>query len=89
MPFGTNTLKKVDDSTEVTNISPFGFWILTGDKEYFVAYKEYPVFENASIKDIVNVECDFSGNLHWPALDADIELDSLENPEAYPLTYKI
>lgn len=30
----------------------------------------------------------FSGNLHWEDLDADIELDSLENPEDYPLVYR-
>ncbi len=59
-------------------------WILANDKEYFISYKDYPVFENASIKQIAAVTTDFSGNLHWEELDADIELDSLENPEDYP-----
>lgn len=74
--------------TEVTNISPYGIWILTNNKEYFISYKDYPVFENASIKQIANVSADFMGNLHWADLDADIELESLENPEKYPLQYK-
>mgnify|MGYP002405252530 FL=1 len=46
------------------------------------------MFEKASIKQIAAVTTDFSGNLHWEELDADIELDSLENPEDYPLVYR-
>ena len=64
----------VATKTEVTNISPFGIWILTNDKEYFISYKDYPVFENASIKQIAAVTTDFSGNLHWEELDADAVL---------------
>lgn len=37
----TNTL--VATKTEVTNISPFGIWIPTNDKEYFTSYKDYPL----------------------------------------------
>ncbi|MGN0739826.1 MAG: DUF2442 domain-containing protein [Treponema sp.] len=86
MNAGTNTLSVT--KTEVTNISPFGIWILTNDKEYFISYKDYPVFESATIKQIADVTTDFSGNLHWPKLDADIELESLEAPENYPLIYR-
>ncbi|WP_296031133.1 DUF2442 domain-containing protein [Treponema sp. UBA6852] len=72
----------------VTNISPFGIWLIASDgNEYFVSYKDYPVFENSDIKDIADVQTDFAGNLHWPALDADIELESLQHPEKFPLSY--
>lgn len=72
----------------VTNISPFGIWLLASDgNEYFASYKDYPIFEKSDIKDIANVETDFSGNMHWPALDADIELESLKHPEKFPLCY--
>lgn len=86
MIFGANTLEKT--KAEVTNISPFGIWILAGGKEYFVSYKDYPVFENASVRQIADIESDISGNLHWKELDADIELEALENPESFPLMYK-
>lgn len=88
MNSGTNILVKTKILTEVTNISPFGFWILTGGKEYFVSYKDYPVFENATIRQIADVESDAAGNLHWKKLDADIELDALENPEKFTLCYR-
>ncbi len=86
MNAGTSTLTVT--KTEVTNISPFGIWILTNDKEYFISYKDYPVFESATIKQIADVTTDFSGNLHWRELDADIELESLKTPENYPLIYR-
>ena len=86
MQTGASTL--VATKTEVTNISPFGIWILTNDKEYFINYKDYPVFETATVKQIADVTTDFAGNLHWEELDADIELESLENPDNYPLIYR-
>ncbi len=73
---------------EVTNISPFGIRVLAGGTELFIGFKEFPFFDGASIKDIADVESDSYGNLHWRKLDVDIEIDSLMNPENYPLTYK-
>ena len=57
MQTGTSTL--VATKTEVTNISPFGIWILTNDKEYFISCKDYPVFEKASIKQILLLQLIF------------------------------
>lgn len=73
---------------EVTNISPFGIWLLAADgQEYFVPYSDYPVFASAAIKDIADVQTDILGNLHWTALDADIELEALRQPQEFPLRY--
>jgi len=83
---GTLTLER-EQRAEVTNISPFGFWILAGDREYFVDFEEYPAFEDASVLAIATVKADAAGNLHWPLLDADIELLALEHPQDYPLVY--
>jgi hypothetical protein len=52
-----------------------------------MSYKEYPFFEKAPIKAVAFIEIDSMGNLHWPELDVDIEVDSLRNPEKYPLIY--
>jgi len=75
-------------NAEVTNISPFGIWILVNGEEFFMGYREYPFFENAPIKAIAFIETDHEGNLHWPELDVDIEADSLKEPEKYPLVYR-
>ena len=75
-------------AAEVTNISPFGIWLLAADgQEYFVPYSDYPVFASAAIKDIADVQTDILGNLHWSALDADIELEALRQPQEFPLRY--
>lgn len=70
---------------EVTNVSPHGFWLLIEDREVFVPFKEFPWFRDASIREIANVELPSPHHLHWPALDVDLAVDSLSNPEKYPL----
>ena len=70
---------------EVTNIDTHGFWLLVRGKEHFLPYEEYPWFRDARVRDILNVGLVNKDHLHWPALDVDLSVDSLENPEAYPL----
>jgi len=79
---GTNTL-----SSDITNITAVGFWILIDGVEYFVPFEDYPVFRRATLNQIFNFS-QISGQLHWPDLDADIEIKALENPVDYPLVWK-
>ncbi len=75
-------------TSEVTNIESLGFWVLVDDREYFVPFADYPVFRGASIQQIFRMRRLSPTQLHWPDLDADIELESLEYPEHYPLVFK-
>ena len=77
---GGNTL-----AVEVTNVSPHGFWLLVGDVERFVSFKVFPWFLKASIGELTNVELPSPHHLYWPNLDIDLAVDSLDNPERYPL----
>lgn len=74
--------------SEVTNIEPLGFWVLVDDREYFVPFADYPVFKDASLQKIFRMERISATQLHWPDLDADIEIDALEHPEHHPLVFK-
>jgi hypothetical protein len=74
--------------SEVTNIEPLGFWVLVDEKEYFIPFADYPVFQSASIQQIFNMRRLSPNQLHWPDLDADIEIEALEQPERYPLVFK-
>ena len=73
---------------EVTNVSPHGFWLLIGEAELFVSFREFPWFKEATIAEITRVELPTSYHLHWPDLDIDLAVESLEHPERYPLVSK-
>jgi len=75
-------------SVSVENVTSFGIWMLVKDKEYFLDYDNYPYFKNKSINSIKNVELLHSFHIYWPELDVDLDVDSLENPEKYPLKSK-
>jgi len=45
-------------------------------------------FKDAKVSDICNVHIEHGQYLFWPSLDVDVELDSIENPEKYPLHYQ-
>lgn len=70
---------------EVTNISAHGFWVLVKGTEYFLPYDKFPWFQNARVGEILNVELLHGSHLHWPKLDVDLDLASLEDPDRFPL----
>ena len=72
---------------EVSNISAHGFWLLIGEREYFLPFDVHPWFREAKVSQILNVDLLHGQHLHWPDLDIDIELNSLIEPEKYPLIY--
>ena len=81
--FGENT-----SLTEVTNVSAHGLWLLSGETELFLSYKDFPWFKNAPIGEVLNVEEPTPGHFYWPDLDVDIGLETIENPERFPLKAK-
>jgi hypothetical protein len=40
----------------VTNIGSLGFWLLANNREYFVPFADYPVFQSAKTEQIFNVQ---------------------------------
>lgn len=70
---------------EVTNISAHGFWVLLGDEELPVPYALFPWFKGATVEQIVGVQRPTENHLYWPALDVDLSVESLRNPDAFPL----
>ena len=70
---------------EELNISPNGIWILVNESEYFLDYEQFPWFSNQPIKKIFNVALLHENHLFWEDLDVDLDIDSIEHPEKYPL----
>jgi hypothetical protein len=83
---GKNT--SAANAVEVSHISVHGFWILAGQREYFVDFDHNPWFKNATVRQILDVRLQHGHHLHWPDLDVDLELESLVEPGKYPLIYK-
>ena len=75
------------ETSQITSIERDGFWLLTESGEYFVSFEEYPDFWGATLGQIFDFKGS-DGDLHWPGLDVDIELDALKNPERFPLRFK-
>lgn len=70
---------------EVTSVSPHGFWLLLDEREVFLSFRQFPWFVDATIAELSKVERPVAHHLYWPALAIDLHLDSIENPDAFPL----
>ena len=79
------TLGPSTSPVEVSNVSPHGFWLFVGDREMFVPFKNFPWFQDASVRQIANVQLPSPHHLYWPDLDIDLAVESIEHPEKYPL----
>lgn len=79
-PRGDDTSK-----VEVSGISPHGIWLYLGDREVFMAFKDFPWFRDASVAGVLHVERPQPHHLYWPDLDIDLSLDSILDPGQFPL----
>ena len=80
---------KSTSAVEVTNVSGNGFWLLLDADELFIEFKKFPWFKDASIGQLVDVERPAPHHLYWPALDVDLAVESLSQPERYPLVSRV
>ena len=74
---------------EVTNVSAHGLWLLVDDRELFLSFRDFPWFADATIHQLTNLERPSAHHLHWPALDVDLAVESLDQPERYPLVSRV
>ena len=72
-------------TAEVTNITAHGVWLLAGERELFMPYSSFPFFKDVSVAKILNVEEATPGHFYWPDLDVDLGIETIEDPERFPL----
>lgn len=70
---------------EITNVSKHGFWLLLDDEEPMVPFVHFPGFKKATIEQLIDVEWPSPNHLEWPQLDADLSVESIRDPSAFPL----
>lgn len=79
------TISTKKKTVEVTHISRNGLILLVGDKEYYLSYNKFPWFKRARIDDVFNVQFMGRNRIRWDALDVDLSMSIIENPDNYPL----
>ena len=80
---GTST-----SAVEVTHISRHGIWLLLEEREFFLPFREFPWFKEVPISAVLNVELPQPHHLYWPDMDVDLDVESIEHPERFPLVAK-
>lgn len=78
----------VISAPEVTHVSKHGFWLLLNDEELLLPFEHFPWFRQATIEQISHVEWPSRDHLYWPELDVDLSLQSIRQPDAFPLMAK-
>ncbi len=79
---------KDTSDVEVTHISMHGFWLLFEGKELFLSFSNFPWFKGAAVSAILNVQLLHEDHLYWPDIDVDLAVESIEQPEKFPLVAK-
>jgi hypothetical protein len=74
---------------EVTHVSEYGLCLLMDGRERFLDFNRFPWFREAPVRAVFNVRRPSHDHLRWPDLDVDLELDSLDHPERYPLVSRV
>lgn len=75
-------------AAEVTHVSQHGFWLLLGDEELLLPFEYFPWFKKATIEQLSLVEWPTPNHLYWPQLDIDLSVESIRDPNAFPLKAK-
>lgn len=76
-------------AAEVTNVSRHGFWLFVDGEELFLRFRDFPWFRNSTIGQLVDVKRPSAQHLYWPVLDVDLCVDSIKNPERFPLVSRV
>jgi hypothetical protein len=76
-------------AAEVSGVSIRGIWLLVDGRELFMSFRHFPYFRDATIAEVLNVRRPYAWHLRWPRLDVDLELESIEHPERYPLVDRV
>ena len=66
-----------------------GLWLLVDGREHFLPFDAFPWFRNATVAQLSRIERHGADHLHWPDLDIDLSLQSIEHPEDYPLVSRM
>lgn len=82
-------LGTVISAPKVTHVSKHGFWLLLADEEVLLPFEQFSWFRSATMDQISHVEWPTPEHLYWPKLDIDLSLESIRQPDTFPLVSKV
>jgi len=62
---------------------------LLGDEELLLPFEKFPWFRAATVEQITHFERPTPEHLYWPALDIDLAVQSIRQPDAFPLVARV
>ena len=65
-------------TVQVTSIAKHGLWLLTTDKGLFIPFQDFPLFQDASVSEIMNVRWPDPNYLYWPDLGMELAIESIQ-----------
>jgi hypothetical protein len=69
----------------IGHISRNGICLYARGREFLLPFSGFPWFKSVKVSAVYNVERLHRTRLCRPDLDGDLDIDSLEHPEKYPL----
>ena len=75
-------------SASILMINAQGIMLSVLGHDYFLSYNRIPWMQDAPIRSVLNVQMSGPEAIEWPDLDVDLEIESLQHPERYPLVIK-
>ena len=75
-------------SVSVLMINAQGIMLSVLGNDYFISYNRIPWMQDAPVRSVLNVQMSGNRAIEWPDLDVDLEIESLQHPERYPLVMK-
>ena len=84
MPTSSSRGARTSARVEILGLTPHALWLSIARREYMLDYRHFPWFRAPAIEDVERVEMRY-GHLYWPTLDVDLHIDSLDEPERFPL----
>ena len=72
----------------VLMINSQGIMLTVSGHDYFLSYNRIPWMKDAPVRSVLNVRMSGTEAIEWPDLDVDLEIESLQHPERFPLVIK-
>ena len=72
----------------VLMINAQGIMLSVLGRDYFLSYNRIPWMQDAPIRSVLNVQMSGPDAIEWPNLNVDLEIESLQHPERFPLVIK-